>query len=84
MHEPLLGVLFVYLSSFVSVFVPKILCLCLPSQLSRLFLLPFTASVFGVCVCVCVCAAKRYKIDGAHSYILPRNFLNQKLRHAMP
>lgn len=82
MHETLLGVLFVYLSSFLSVFVPKILCLCLPSQLSRLFLLPFTASVFGACVCVC--ASKRYTIDGAHSYLLPRNFLNQKLRRAKP
>jgi len=45
---------------FLSVFVPKILCLCVPSRLSRLFLLPFTASVFGACVCV----SKRYTIDG--------------------
>jgi hypothetical protein len=82
MHEPLLGVLFVYLSSFLSVFVPKILCLCVPSQLSRLFLLFFTASMLGACVCVC--ALKRYTIDSKHSYLLPRNFLNQKLRRAMP
>jgi len=80
MHEPLLGVLFVYLSSFLSVFVPKILCLCVPSQLSRLFLLPFTASMFGACVCV----SKRYTIDGENSYLLQRNLLNQKLRRALP
>jgi len=82
MHEPLLGVLFVYLSSFLSVFVPKILflCLCVPSQLSPLFLLPFTASVFGACICV----SKRYTIDGENSYLLQRNLLNQKLRRAMP
>lgn len=78
MHEPLLGLLFVYLSSFFSVFVLKILCLYVPSQLSCIFLLPSTASVFGVCVC----ASKRYTIDCADSYLLPRSFLNQKLRRA--
>ena len=82
MHEPLLGVLFVYLSSFSSVFVPKILCLCVSSQLSRLFLLPFTASVFGACVCVR--ASKRYTIDGENSYLLQRYLLNKKQRRAMP
>jgi hypothetical protein len=81
MHEPLLGVLFVYLSSFLSVFVPEILCLCVPSQLSPLLLLPFNASVFGACVCVC--ASKRYTIDGTDSYLLLRNILNKKLRLAM-
>ena len=82
MHEPLLGVLFVYLSSFYPSFFLKFFVFSCPSQLSPLFLLPFTASVFGACVCVC--ASKRCTIDGARSYLLPRNFLNQKLCRAMP
>ena len=75
---------FICISEFFLIrsFVLKILCLYLPSQLSRLSLLASTASVFGVSVCVC--ASKRYTIDGSDSYLLPRSFLNQKLRRAMP
>jgi hypothetical protein len=82
MHEPLLGVLFVYLSSFSPSLFLKFFVFACPHNCLVFFLLPFTASVFGACVCVCT--SKRYKIDGAHSYLLPRNFLNQKLRRAMP